>query len=76
MKLREKLAKRKLNETFSHLNTVIATINAQYANVDAQGEMACPQCGEGIVTWRKVAYNNGARTDGKCSTSGCIEWLQ
>lgn len=36
------------------------------------GELCCPACGEGRLTYTVTAPYG--RMDGKCTTSGCVSW--
>ena len=71
--LREKLALKKLSEVYGYVVMAIATINAEYDNVNAQGIMPCPKCG-GELSWSKNGGNG--HTMGKCAKEGCMSWIQ
>jgi len=41
---------------------------------DITGRIPCPICGKGTLSFSRVSYNE--HIWGRCSTEGCLEWLE
>ena len=38
------------------------------------GEMKCPACKEGTLRYSRAAYNGHVQA--RCSTNGCVQWME
>lgn len=44
-------------------------------NTDS-GSMPCPRCKTGILYYRREGRKQPNRSRGRCSTDGCIQWIE
>ena len=53
---------------------VILKIRAANKGKTAHGAVDCPACGTGTLSWSISGYNG--HMHGRCSTSGCLNWME
>lgn len=54
---------------------VLKSIPESDMRKDVQGHIPCPLCSTGTIVFSRAGSFNG-HIHGRCSTSGCIQWME